>query len=719
MKKQVTKITLALSFLSLAAFSQEGKVQPCNTYEAMEQHFADDPQARKNYEAAQELLNNRLLETDNTQSKTAAFEYTVPVVFHVLYTCGGQTITDAALIQALSEVNKDFSRSNADTSLIVQPFRSSYINSEIKFMLAKRDYLGNCINGIVRHEDPKTKWAQGAANGPGSDSYWTYTWDPTKYLNIYVVSEIVPQGTVTGGGIIVGYTYRPGTWPTGNPHDAIVYNMNYLTGTNAGIAKSRSLSHEIGHWLSLAHTFGNTNNPGTTCADDGITDTPVTKGEFGGCISSTISACTQTNPAMAGLNNVQNIMNYSDCPRNFTTGQTTNMRNALGAPVNGRNNLSLPATLAFTDVDGTISCKPKAQFLSTNCTYTVCKGGTLTFRDYSYNATVTATQWSADNGAIIANPTATLTSMTFPNIGIANVSFTASNSQGSDVKSVLVTVVDDTPSILGPYSESFEVPGTPTDWAVMNTNNDALTWQQTSLASYDQANSFFIEGALNPPNSVDILQMPMMDILHNQSSVLEFAYAYRLQSSSHTDVFRIQASKDCGGTWTDIYSPPATTWANGSGGISSEAFFPFSNEWKTYVVSGSPYWVNFKNSESVLVRFHFTEGSSGFGNNLFIDAISFTSPTGVNELTKSILFNLYPNPSTGEANVNFNLHDAASVKISVVDILGKEVLPAIENNFAAGEQNITINKGSTLSKGVYFVNLTFNGAKMSTKLVIN
>ncbi len=718
MKKQVTKITLALSFLSLTAFSQEGKIIPCNTYEAMEQHFAEDPQARKNYEAAQEKLKNQLIEFEKSAARTTAFQYTVPVVFHILYDCNSATITDASITQALVEINNDYARNNPDTGLIVQPFRSSYINSDIKFMLAKKDPQGNCINGIVRHEDVKTKWYQAQAN-TGSASYWTYTWDPTKYLNVYLVSEIVPQGTVTGGGTIVGYTFRPGTWPTGDGHDAIVYDWDFISGTSNGVPKSRSLSHEMGHWLSLAHTFGNTNNPGTTCADDGITDTPVTKGEFGGCASSTISTCTQTNPAMVGLNNVQNIMNYSDCPRNFTTGQTNNMRNTLAASVNGRNNLYSPATLAFTDVDGLGSCKPKAQFFSTSCSYTVCKGGNLTFKDFSFNGTVTAIQWGADNGAIIANPSASITNVVFPNLGTTLVSLTVTNSQGSDSKTIPVSVFDNTIGISGVYFESFEIPGVPTNWAVTNVNNDALTWTQTESASYDQATSFFIEGALNPPNNVDMLNFPAIDALNNQGMSLEFAYAYRQSSSTQVDVIKVQASKDCGGTWSDIYSPPASTWANGSGGVSSDPFYPFSNEWKTYNVTNSPYWANFKNSANVLVRINFTESPAGSGNNFFVDAVSFFDPTGVNELTKSIAFSLYPNPTNGEANVHFQLNDPATIKIEVVDILGRNVLPGIENNFPAGEQTINVNKGNLLPKGVYFVNLTYKGAKMSSKLVIN
>ena len=113
------------------------------------------------------------------------------------------------------------------------------------------------------------------------------------------------------------------------------------------------------------------------------------------------------------------------------------------------------------------------------------------------------------------------------------------------------------------------------------------------------------------------------------------------------------------------------------------------------------------------------EGTAGNGNRIYLDDINFTYiPIGVNELTKSIRFNLYPNPTTAETFVKFTLSDAAKIKISVTDILGKEVLPSIENIYSPGDQSISINKNNTLGKGIYFVNLNMNGSKMCKKISI-
>src|SRR5690606_11678263 len=95
----------------------------------------------------------------------------------------------------------------------------------------------------------------------------------------------------------------------------------------------------------------------------------------------------------------------------------------------------------FTDVNSTTACAPKAEFYPTTMSFTVCKGGSLNTKDFSYNGTISSYQWAADNSAIVASPNASITSINFPLVGISNVTLTASNSQGSGVTVKAVTVV--------------------------------------------------------------------------------------------------------------------------------------------------------------------------------------------------------------------------------------------------------------------------------------
>jgi hypothetical protein len=721
MKKQFLNIGLALLFTgSLSGYAQSTKTIPCNTDEAMQDVFAKDPQAKARYEAAQAQLLQEFIQNKNQSAKSAAaaFVYTLPVVFHILHTYGPENINDADCIGALAQVNSDLAKMGADAASVAPPWNNLYINSDIKLMFARKDPSGNCTNGIVHRYDTRTVWDR---SGNLNVLYNGIIWDPTKYLNIIIVKEIVAQSGQAG--IVVGYTYKPGTWSTGAAQDAIVYRYNYLSGLTA-----RSLTHELGHWLNLNHTFGSTNNPGVTCGDDFLFDTPPTKGALGGCpTSASGNSCAGTTSVYAaGQDNIENIMGYWDCPKNFTTDQTNAIRTACGSVISGRQNLWQTANLIATDVNATIPCAPIAEYISTNQSYTVCNGGSLTMKDISYNGTITNFAWTANNGAVITSGSSSVTNITFPTIGTSIVTLSVSNGQGSSTKTRNVTVLDATPGITGPSTESFENAGIPVGWTVTNPDANSATWEQSYDAfAYDGIACFFINGSLTAMGQKDILETPVIDIASNTNKAFTFGLAYAQASTTHNDKLSIQGSKDCGGTWTNIITLSANQMALNSGGQISLPFTPSSSfEWKSFDIATYPLWNSFTSSSSVKLRFLFEASTNtvntGKSNNIFIDAINlFGASTSINELTKTYQFNMLPNPTDGEVTINFKLDDLAKVKINVLDMLGKEVLPSYEASISAGSQSININKNNTLSPGVYFVNLSVNGAKMSKKLIIN
>ncbi len=718
------KHLLNRSVLALAVFSTIGltaqndkKIIPCATYEAMDEAFAKDPDAKIRYEAIQKILQTQYEEYEALKAAgkvTAPPVYTVPVVFHVLHKGGPENVSDAIINAALAEVNADYAKTAADASLTAEPFQTSFINSEIVFKLAKKDPNGNCTSGITRRVDDRTSWDRSGSNW--SALYGGITWDPTRYLNIIVVKEILPNPT--GGGIVVGYTWLPGTWSAGSINDCIVYRYDFLSGGNP--PNSRSVSHEIGHWFNLPHTWGGTNQPGVSCGDDGVTDTPVTLGESSGCPSSSVTACTQTNVAMNGLNNVQNIMNYSSCPRNFTTGQTNRMRTALASATANRQNLWSPGNLTFTDVNGGAPCAPTCEFMSTSVAgYTACSGQSInSFRDFSYDA-VTNWTWTATNGATLSAPNGSITSAYFPNPGTSVITLSVQNAQGIASKSRTVTVLNGIATATVGFYETFANPGTPTNWNVENRNTNSVTWAYTSNAGNDGSSSFLLNGSLSPANHIDILNMPIMDFQANPGASISFSYAYRQQTSTHADVFKVQLSDNCGASWKDVYAPSAAVLASGSGGVSTGNFVPTSTQWKYQDVSSHPNFFSFSNSSSVMGRFYFQEAPAGFGNKLYLDGIKFAEPpNGVNELTRYLKLQLYPNPTNGSATIKFTLSTEASVKVNIFDVTGKSVGTEKAFNLGLGEHEIKLNESNELSKGIYIVNIDYNGTKMAKKLIV-
>lgn len=691
--------------MSNIILSQETQKQiiPCATYEAMDMAFQKDPDAKARYDAAQkelaEAYKNYEASLQLHTAKTAAVQYTIPVVFHVMHTNGPENISDATLINALAQVNRDYAKQGADTSTIYPAFKSLYIPVDIVFMLAHKDPSGNCTNGIVHHYNTNTQWVQ--MNYP-----YPYTWNPTKYLNIYIVKEICPTAPncSTSGGIVVGYTYKPGTWATGSSYDAITYNYQFLSGLQA-----RSLSHEIGHWFNLSHTFGNTNNPGVSCGDDGISDTPITKGFFSTCPSSSVgSGCS--NPE-----NVENIMDYSSCPKMFTAGQTNAMRTAAASTISGRNNLWSASNLLATGVNDTTTCNPIAYGFAN--TYTTCTGAPITLTDMSYNAPVASRTWAGTGGAIFSAPTSSVTTATFNTIGVQTVSLTACNFAGCTTYTFSVNVVDGTPNVTNSYMESFEgSTSAPPNWNIINPSG-GTTWQVYTGGGATGSNAMYINGSLEPAGAQEILETPSYDFANNSGATFSFKYAYAQQTSSYQDKLIVQASADCGGTWTTVYQPGAATMASGSGGVSSSPFYPTASQFKLYTLTSNPAFASFKTKSNVKIRFIFQEDpTNGFGNNFYLDDINFSVPLGVNELSQSIGFNVFPNPTSGNVKLNFTLSDPSDVQYQITDVLGKVVLGASKQHFGVGEQLIDVNL-SSLPQGVYFLQFEMNGQKIVRKIL--
>lgn len=272
----------ATACLLMAASIKAQEIQPCGTYQAREFFIKNLPgyAAKLNAAEAASRAEYQAFLQQNAASKTSSVQptYTVPVVFHVLHQGEaygtGANIDDSECIAALAQVNSDYAKMGSDVNQIDPLFQPLYEDANMRFVLAQKDPMGNCTNGIIHHFDDNTQWSQGNVFNYKYSTYTPGNWNPSKYLNIYVVKNIIGSSI----GIIVGYTYLPGTSPV-SAADAIVYRNDFLTG---GL-NARSLSHEIGHWFGLSHTFGSSNEPGYECGNDDIYDTPSTTGFFSTC----------------------------------------------------------------------------------------------------------------------------------------------------------------------------------------------------------------------------------------------------------------------------------------------------------------------------------------------------------------------------------------------------------------------------------------------------
>ncbi|MFK7972013.1 MAG: M43 family zinc metalloprotease, partial [Bacteroidia bacterium] len=255
--------------------------------------------------------------------------YTIPTVVHIVHNNGPGNITDAQVQAAMSSLN-DAMRNRG----IFNP--STGVDVEIEFCLAVQDPNGNATNGITRSVSTLTDFTMETEDLLVKG---LSRWDPTQYLNIWVVNSITSLSVGPG---VAGYAYFPSSH--GAPEDGIVGEASYFDSANDKISV---FAHEAGHYLGLYHTFqgGCTNND---CLADGdrVCDTPPDASTNPVSCTATPNTCntdsddTNTrNPfrptSMGGLGDqtdmFTNYMDYGDpnCYSAFTQGQKDRMVLAL------------------------------------------------------------------------------------------------------------------------------------------------------------------------------------------------------------------------------------------------------------------------------------------------------------------------------------------------------------------------------------------------------
>jgi len=80
---------------------------------------------------------------------------------------------------------------------------------------------------------------------------------------------------------------------------------------------------------------------------------------------------------------------------------------------------------------------------------------------------------------------------------------------------------------------------------------------------------------------------------------------------------------------------------------------------------------------------------------------------------------VYPNPFTENISVNYSLNDNSSVKISLIDVIGREISLLNENQTAGSHKLQVETKSLSLTKGVYFLKLETKNKTSFVKMVKN
>ena len=345
--------------------------------------------------------------------------------------------------------------------------------------------------------------------------------------------------------------------------------------------------------------------------------------------------------------------------------------------------------------------------------------GTQTLTSAVINLKLDATSLSSINWTGSLAPGAS-TSVTLaglnPTVGAHNLSAIVTNPNGgTDVNpgndtARLPFAITTAPGLL-PLIEGFENASSP-GWSVQSLALSPYTWARQNIgdnSSYSYEMDFWDEAF----GDVDNLYAPTLDLSGIANPKMKFSRAdaqYDFGAGNgglSTDSLYINASTDCGATWTTVYANGGTTLATVA--AAGNAYSPASTDWVNDTVDLSVVG----NNPSVILQFN---AVSGNGNNLYIDNINIYNPAavGIKPVSSINAVSIFPNPTSNLLNVNVQLAQSAEVSFEVTNTLGQVVLSGPAEIQNAGNNSFTINTAK-MQSGVYFLSF-ITGAERTSKM---
>lgn len=316
-----TKLLLLLLVVFQISFGQQ---RTCGMQEHMNK-IMFNPVLKKQYEERQarfeveyqKLLNNK---ASNNIIQNTNTTITIPVAVHFPSVSNASDAATKTCFRNFAQtqidvINADYNAANSDLSnwAAASAFYPGVTvgDLDVQFVIATQNHpVGTGIaNGTVA-----VTFGTDFLGGADTDATWA------GYMNFVIRDE---------GSQILGYSPLAGSPASG---ETVVMNT-FCYGTGAGCTGyepqspfhlGRTVTHELGHFFNLDHTFASTScNPaGANCATEGdkVCDTPRVTSETYGCpANGSVAACASLKSL------TMNYMDYVDdpCMYMFTAGQAT------------------------------------------------------------------------------------------------------------------------------------------------------------------------------------------------------------------------------------------------------------------------------------------------------------------------------------------------------------------------------------------------------------
>ena len=330
------KIKLLLIVFFVGLQFSNAQQRTCGMEAHMEEVMADPIQKAQYLErqAKFQIEYQKILDEQANPNRVASPQVTmkIPVAVHFpeVPNTSSETLKNCLRNLAQSQINvinADYNAVNSDISnwSTVSFFYPGVNlgNLDVQFEIATQNHPAGTglSNGTVA-----VTFGTDFLNGADSDFTWS------GYMNFVVRDE---------GNQILGYSPLAGTPAAGQ---TVVMNTfcfgsvgNGCSGyfPSAPFNLGRTVTHELGHFFNLNHTFKSANPNSTNCGgadSDGIADTPKQAACTYGCATpGSISACNFPEKVLS-----MNYMDYSDdaCMYMFTAGQKNVMQAYLNTIAN-------------------------------------------------------------------------------------------------------------------------------------------------------------------------------------------------------------------------------------------------------------------------------------------------------------------------------------------------------------------------------------------------
>jgi hypothetical protein len=685
----------------------------CGTEEAMQQLIAANPALQKVRERKEAHLQEmtRSIKQSRAQMKTTYPVVTIPVVVHIVLR-NPALVTDEQVQSQIDALNRDYTASAGDISAVPAAWKPLIGDAGIQFCLAQRTPDNNPTNGIERVTTTRNSFSvnnsastvKHVATG-GADA-----WNSNDYLNIWVCNL---------SDNYLGIATFPDGYPASEQGVVITYTGFGTSGSAvAPFNEGRTTVHEIGHFFSLRHIWGDESG---CAADDGIDDTPLQGNYTYNCPAFPVTdACTVDSPGIM----FNNFMDYSDdgCMLLFTSEQVDRMRLALSEDRASllSSNACVPLNLLSNDALVLNVLSPFGQVCENSITPSVI------LKNQGMN-TLTAVKinYVVDDGTVKTyNWTGRLTALKTDTVQLEN----STTGEGQHILKVYTSlpnnIADNDPTndtawttyqyyVDGslPYTEGFESSSfPPAGWEIKNYDN-SFTWEITSDAARSGSKSIVMHNlAYNTNDAVDDILTPMFDPTGKDSVFLFFDVAAAAFSNINGtnavwDSLQILTTSDCGETFDSLYKKGGAGLLTRRQPVSGE-FVPTASEWRRDSINLTP--IIKKGRFRVVFR-----NISNAENNIYLDNINIVTKNTLPYLREKGVV-VGPVPVANQVFITFLEAPNDLDYVAIYNTAGQLVAKQPGTSISSGNRFIfdLVNEPN----GIYFVKLIYRNNVKTIKI---